>query len=40
MLVEIHNGKFVDAEVKELQRAVAACDNELVFVDFGPSQIV
>lgn len=34
MLVEVHDGKVIYAEVEQLQRAVAAGDNDLVLVDF------
>lgn len=40
MLVKVHDGKVIDAEVKELQGAIAASDNDLVFVDFRPGEIV
>ena len=40
MFVKVHDGKVVDAEVKELERAIAASDNELVLVDFRPGEVV
>ncbi len=40
VFVKVHDGKVVDAEIKELQRAIAASDDELVLVDFGPGEIV
>ena len=40
MLVKVHDGEVVDAEVKQLERAITASDNELVLVDFGPRQVV
>lgn len=40
MLMEVHDGKVVDAEVEELEGAVAARDDELVLVDLGPGKVV
>lgn len=40
VFVKVHDGKVVDTEVKELERAIATCDNELVLVDLGPGEIV
>lgn len=40
VFVKVHDGEFVDAEVIELERAIAARDNELILVDFGPGEIV
>lgn len=40
VFVKVHDGKVVDAEVKELEGAIAACDNELILVDFGPGEVV
>lgn len=40
MFVKVHDGKVVDTEVKELERAIATSDNELVLVDFRPGEVV
>lgn len=40
MFVKVHDGKVVDTEVKELERAIAASDNKLVLVDFRPGEVV
>lgn len=34
------NGEVVDADVEELDGAIAGCDDELVFMGFGPGEIV
>lgn len=40
VLVEVHDGEVVDAEIKQLERAVSASDNDLVFVDFRPCEVI
>lgn len=40
MFVKVHDGKVIDSEVKELEGAIAASDNDLVFVDFRPGEVV
>jgi len=40
VLVEIHDGKLLDGEVKQLDGPIAAGYEELVLVDLGPGQVV
>lgn len=40
MFVEVHDGEVLDAEVEELDGAIAAGDDELVFVDLGPGEVI
>lgn len=40
MFVEVHDGEVLNAQVEELDGAIATSDNELVLVDFGPGEIV
>ena len=40
MLVKVHDGKIIDSQVKELERPIAAGNNQLVLVDLGPGQVI
>ena len=40
MFVEVHDGKLIDTQVKELQRAIATGGYQLVLVDFRPREVV
>lgn len=40
MLMEDHDGKLLHANVKELERSIAASNHELVLVNLGPGKVV
>lgn len=40
MFVEVHDGEVLNPQVEELDGAIAASNDELVLVDFGPGKIV
>jgi hypothetical protein len=40
VLVKVHDGELIYAEVEELERAIATGDDELVLVDLGPGEVI
>lgn len=40
MFMEVRHGKFVNIHIVELNRAIAACGQQLVLVDLGPGEVI
>lgn len=40
VLVEVHYGKLIDINIVKLYGTIAASDQELIFVDLRPSQVI